>query len=48
MLNKKGKIIAAMSGGVDSSIAAALLKKQGHDVIGLFLLMGNNQNPKDI
>ena len=47
MPNKKFKIITAMSGGVDSSIAAALLKKQGHDVIGLFLLMGNNQNPKD-
>jgi tRNA-specific 2-thiouridylase len=28
------KIMVAMSGGVDSSVAAALLKKQGHEVIG--------------
>lgn len=47
MPNKKFKVITAMSGGVDSSTAAALLKKQGHDVVGLFLLMGNNQNSKD-
>ena len=28
------KIVIAMSGGVDSSIAAALIKEEGHDVIG--------------
>ncbi|MEZ5432392.1 MAG: hypothetical protein R3F31_14685 [Verrucomicrobiales bacterium] len=28
------KILAAMSGGVDSSVAAALLLEQGHEVVG--------------
>jgi len=29
------RIVVAMSGGVDSSVAAALLAEQGHDVVGL-------------
>lgn len=33
----KKKILIAMSGGVDSSVAAKILKDQGHDVAGIFL-----------
>jgi tRNA-specific 2-thiouridylase len=36
------KIIVAMSGGVDSSVAAALLKKQGFDVAGVFMRLHNH------
>ena len=36
---KKQKFIAAMSGGVDSTVAAALYKEMGHEIIGVTLRM---------
>ncbi|MEI8361492.1 MAG: tRNA 2-thiouridine(34) synthase MnmA [bacterium] len=34
---KKEKVLVAMSGGVDSSVAAAILHEQGFEVIGIFM-----------
>ncbi len=34
-MSKKGRVLVAMSGGVDSSVAAVMLHEQGYEVIGI-------------
>ncbi len=41
------KIVVAMSGGVDSSVAAALLKQQGHAVTGIMLRLWSETGRED-
>ena len=44
--NNKMTVVVAMSGGVDSSVAAALLKEQGYNLIGITMKTWGTKKPR--
>ena len=42
---KDTKVVVAMSGGVDSSVVAALMKEEGYDVTGITLKLYDDAKP---
>jgi len=45
---RKTRVLVAMSGGVDSSVAAALLTRQGYDVVGVTMNVWPEQEPNAV
>lgn len=46
-LNKKDKILIALSGGKDSSVCACLMKKLGYNIEGIHINLGMGKHSKD-
>ena len=47
LFQQTARIVVAMSGGVDSSVAAYLLKEEGHEVIGVTIKTWSNDECRD-
>src|SRR5580698_10838551 len=51
-MSKKGKVLMAMSGGIDSTVAALMLHKEGYEVVGItmktwdYATSGTSENGK--
>lgn len=43
-MSKKGRVLLAMSGGLDSSVSAVLLQEQGYEVVGITLKLWNYED----
>jgi len=43
----ESRVVVGMSGGVDSAVAAALLKADGHEVLGVTLMLTDDKDPQE-